>query len=284
MIAALLLLWVQASGPSTTVAVEAAAVARPAADVGPDDGRVAVDHVRAGVELVQPLGPADVLKVAGSADVLRYDWAGATAGLPEDLRAFRLEGAYRHAFDARWSGVVLGSVQLQFEEGADADDGRSYGVGAGALHRFGPELTAGALARVITRTEGRPYVFLLPYIEWKPAPSWAIRTEAREGLGLEATRFLDDAGAWSLQARLVYQERRFRLDADAIRPEGVLEDARLTLAAGLRWRPSPGLHVSLTAGLDLRQTFTLEDREGRRGVEYETESGPLVGVHLGWTF
>lgn len=283
MIAHLIILALQTQGPTTTATFETSGTIRPSARVEPGDGKAALTHLKALGELLHRFGPADALRVAGGAEVLHYGWSG-MPGWPEDLRVLRLEGTYRHAFDPQWSGVAHASSALQFEEGAEPVDGGSYGLGAGALYRFGPELTVGALARVITRIEDRPYVFLQPYLEWSPAPSWTIRTESREGLGLEATHLLDEAGAWALHARLVYHERRFRLDEDAIRPEGIFEDARVTLAAGVRWRPSPGLLLSVVAGVDLRQEFTLEDEKGRQGAEFESDPGPLVGVHLAWTF
>ena len=46
-------------------------------------------------------------------------------------------------------------------------------------------------------------------------------TAAREGAGIEAIHALDAAGVWSVQVRAVYQERRFRLDDDGLRPEGI---------------------------------------------------------------
>src|SRR5688572_29153408 len=99
------------------------------------------------------------------------------------------------------------------------------------------------MLRVQTRVEERPYVVIVPYLEWKPSPAWTIRTDYGEGAGLEATFRLDDA--WALQSRAVYNERRFRLDEDAIRPEGIFQDARFTVMVGIRWQPTPDLTVAL---------------------------------------
>lgn len=284
MIGCLVLLCLQQEGPSTTVTFSTIDSYRFAADLDPGDGDVALTLVKASGDVFHKFGPTDFLRVIGGVDHLHYDWSGVAAPLPEDFFVLRLEGTYIHAYGEHWSGVAYASSYFQFEEGADVADGGAYSGAIGALYRFGPELTVGGLLRVLTRIEDSPYVFIQPYFEWKPSPSWTIRMEQREGFGVEGTRLLDEGGEWALQARMVYSERRFRLDEDAVRPEGVFEDARFTVVGGVRWQPSPRLSVALGVGMDLWQEFTLEDEGGHQGAETESGPGPLAGFYFTYTF
>jgi hypothetical protein len=279
----LLLVLLQSHEHSTVVTFGTLDTLRWPADLDAGEGDVAFTSLRAWGELFQRLDRGNILRAAGGVERFRYDWSG-REGLPEDLSAYRLEATYLHAFDARWKGVAQMSSAFQFEAGADVADGGAYGAGAGVLYQSSPRLTVGAALRVFTRIEDRPLVALLPYFEWKPSPAWSLRTEAREGAGLELTRALDDAAVWSLQARVAYQERRFRLDGEGQRPEGVFQDARLSLMAGIRWQPVRGVSASLALGLDVHQRFTLEDSRGRRSSEFESEPAPLLGLYVSSSF
>jgi hypothetical protein len=106
----------------------------------------------------------------------------------------------------------------------------------------------------------------------------------REGVGLEAMHHLDDKGVWSLLARGVFSERRFRLNEDAIRPNGVFEDSRFTAMVGGRWQPHAHLSVSLVLGLDLQQKYALEDERGRNREEFESRPGLVLGFHWNASF
>lgn len=279
----LLLVLPQSHEHSTVVTFGTFDTLRWPADLDAGDGDVALTALRASGELFHRLDGGNILRAAGGVERFRYDWSG-REGLPEDLSAYRLEAAYLHAFDARWKGVAQISSAFQVEEGADVADGGAYGAGAGVLYQASPELTVGAALRVFTRIEDRPLVALLPYFEWKPSPAWTLRTDVREGAGLELTRALDDAAVWSLQARVAYQERRFRLDGEGQRPEGIFQDARGSLMAGIRWQPVRGVSASLALGLDFHQRFTLEDARGRRGSEFESDPGPLLGLYVSSSF
>jgi hypothetical protein len=271
-------------GPSTTVTFSTIDSYRFPTDLDPGDGDVALTLVKASGDVFHKFGPTDFLRAIGGVDFLHYDWSGVGATMPEDFFVLRMEGTYIHAYDEHWSGIGYASAYFQFEEGADVADGGAYSVAAGALYRFGPEFTLGGLFRVLTRIEDSPYVFIQPYFEWKPSPSWTLRMEQREGFGVEATHLLDDAGEWALQARAVYSERRFRLDDDALRPEGVFEDARFTVVGGVRWQPMPRLSAAVGVGADLWQEFTIQDRGGHQGAEFESAPGPLVGFYFTYTF
>jgi hypothetical protein len=222
--------------------------------------------------------------IGSAGEFFGYDWSGGLTGLPEDLQALRLSAATVHFFDGHWRGVAFASSSLHYEEGADVADGGSYSGGVGAAYRFGPELTLGALLGAVTRIEDDPSLFLMPYVEWKPSAHWTIRTEMRDGVGLEGMVHVDEKGVWSLLARGVFSERRFRLGEDAVRPNGIFEDSRFTVMVGGRWQPHAHLSVSLILGWDLRQQYALEDESGREREEFESRPGMVLGFHLTASF
>lgn len=279
----LLLALLQSHDRSTVVTFGTLDTMRWPADLDAGDGDVALTALRASGELFHRLDAANILRAVGGVERFQYDWSG-KEGLPEELSVYRLEATVLHAFDARWKGVAQISSALQFEEGADVADGGAYGAGAGVLYQSGPELTVGAALRVFTRIGDRPRALLLPYVEWKPSAAWTLRTEAREGAGLELTLALDDAAVWALQARAVYREQRFRLDDEGQRPEGIFQDARVSLLAGIRWQPVRGVTLSLAVGVDVHQRFTLEDNRGHRRSEFESDPAPLLGLYVSSSF
>lgn len=276
--------------PATTVTFTTIDSYRFETGLDPGEGEVDLTLLKASGDLFHKFGPTDFLRVIGGVDYLHYGWSSdASFGpglddLPEDLYVLRLESTVIHAYDEHWSGVAYASSYFQFEEGADVFDGGAYSVAAGALYRFGPEFTLGALLRVLTRIEESPYVFIQPYFEWKPSPAWTVRMEQREGFGVEAIYLLDEKGEWALQSRMFYSERRFRLDEDAVRPEGVFEDARFTAVVAVRWQPRTGMSLAVGGGADLWQEFTLQDEGGHRGAEVESDPGALVGFYFTYTF
>jgi hypothetical protein len=284
MLTIMLLLALQNEGPSTLVTFRNADSYRLPANLASDGGDVALTYFKSTTEVFHKFDPKNFLQIGGTGEFFGYDWTGGSIGLPEDLQAFRLNAAYLHFFDEHWRAVAFASISFQFEEGADTSQGGTYAGGVGAAYRFGPELTLGALLGALTRIEDDPSVFLMPYVEWKPSGRWTIRTEMRDGLGLEGLHHLDDAGVWSLQARGVFSKRRFRLSEDAIRPNGVFEDARFTVMVGGRWQPLSHLSVSLVLGLDLRQQYALEDERGREREEFESHPGLVLGFYFTGSF
>jgi len=277
MMTLILMLALQSEGSSTMVTVRNADTYRLPVDLASDAGDVALTHFKSTAEVFHKFDPRNFLQVGGTGELFGYDWSGGLIGLPEDLQVLRLNAAYIHFFDEHWRGVAFASGSFHYEEGADVADGGTTAGGIGAAYRFGPELTLGALLGAVTRIEDDPSVFLMPYVEWKPSVYFTFRTEMRDGLGLEAMHHLDEKGVWSLLARGVFSERRFRLGEDAIRPNGVFEDSRFTVMVGGRWQPHAHLSVSLILGWDVRQQYALEDEGGRDREEFESRPGLVLG-------
>jgi hypothetical protein len=266
----------------TTVTLFAFETFRLGADLDGAPGEVAMSHSKLSFQLDHVLPSDDSLYVNGGIDWLRYEFSEGAPELFRDVYVRRLEAAFIHPFDEAWSGVAYGSVYSLSEEGADASDALSIGAGAGALYRASPDLTVGGLLRVQSRIEARPLIFPNPYLEWRFAPGFELKTEQRLGYGLILSW---EAGPTvSLEPRVLYMVRRFRLDGDPILPEGVVEDERGGLDVTLRWSPDPDLSVALTLGADLWQEFALDDRSGDKVAEFETGMQPYAAFSFQLAF
>jgi hypothetical protein len=284
MLRLILMLALQSEGSSTMVTVRNTDTYRIPTNLASDAGDVALTHFKSTADVFHKFDPKNFIQVGGTGEFFGYDWSGGSIGLPEDLQGLRLNAAYIHFFDEHWRGVAFASSSFHYEVGADVVDGGTYAGGMGVAYRIGPELTLGALLGALTRIEDDPTGFLMPYVEWRPSARWTVRTEMREGLGLEGLHHLDDAGVWSLLARGVFSKRRFRLGEEAVRPNGVFEDSRFTVMVGSRWQPHAHLSVSLILGLDLRQQYALEDERGRQREEFESHPGLVLGFYFTGSF
>lgn len=280
----IVMLALQGEGSSTMVTFRNSDTYRLPADLASDAGDVALTHLRSTAEVFHKFDSRNSLQVGGTGEFFGYDWSGGLTGLPEDLQVLRLNAAYLHFFDDHWRGVAFASSSFHFEERADVAEGGTYAGGVGAAYRFGPELTLGALLGAVTRIEDDSSIFVMPYVEWKPSAHWTLRTEMRDGLGLEGMHHLDEKGVWSLLARGVFSKRRFRLGEDALRSNGVFEDSRFTVMVGGRWQPHAHLGVSLILGWDLRQQYALEDERGREREEFESRPGLVLGFSFTASF
>lgn len=284
MITIVLLAALQHAGPSTAVGFGTSDSYRPPADLEAGDGDVALTHLKATGELMHPLDPQHLFRFMATAEALRFDWSSATPGLPEELSVLRLETMLLHVFDSRWTGIAYASTGFHYEEEAEAADGATYAGALGALYRFGPELTVGGFLGASTRLEDGAHVILLPYLEWRPAARWSLKTDYRDGVGVELSHALAEGSAWALATRASYGERRFRLAEDSIRPDGLFEDSRTSITVGIRFQPSHGLSASLVVGVDVSQRFAIEDERGRAEIEFESRPGPFVGFQFSSMF
>jgi hypothetical protein len=255
-----------------------------------DGGDVSLVHSKVSFDLRQFLSRQDMVLLQTGVDFLRYDFSGDSAlgtatGEPwEDVFIFRADLVYMHFFDARWSGLVYGSLYDSFEDGADKGDGVSFGAGVGVLYRSSPQFMIGAALRAVTRIEESPYVFVVPQIDWQFSPGWTLKTESRSPFTLTLSRDLGEPAHWAAEARTHYWLRRFRLDDDALVPEGIVQDDRVSVEVGVKWTPCESFWASLHVGADVWQEFTIEAKNGNDIGDTSTDPAPYLAVALSASF
>jgi hypothetical protein len=260
-------------------------------DLDGTDASVSVAQYKVSLELFRMAGAADFFRLSAAGEALEYDFTdlktvipGAPEEFAEEIDAYRIDPSYVHAFDAAWSGVLYGTIAWAFEEEGNMADSAAGALGTGAFYRSGPDLTAGLTLHVQLRIDDHPWIYPLPYLEWKISPDALLKTEQKAGYGLTFDYTLDEAKTLTFEARARYQARRIRLRRDNVIPQGILDDQRGMMDVGIRWQPLANLRVTLYAGMDFWQEFTFEDRTGNTLVELESESPAFVGLAAGWEF
>jgi hypothetical protein len=253
-------------------------------------GRVAVGFYKASFDFFHMFDMQNMIRINGGVDWLHYDWSSDAALIPgvldpfEDVYTWRLESTFMHGFDEHWTGLAYASAYWMFEEDANLADAVSYGLGLGAMYRVDKDLTFGAVLRAQTRPEDHPWIFPVPYVDWKISPDVTLKTEEKAGYGLGLSWSLDEARQFSFESRMYYWIRRFRLEDDAMPTEGVAQDQRFAWDAGVRYQPSSSASVAAYVGVDLWQDFKVEDHEGDDIAEVESKPSPFVAVSLSWSF
>jgi hypothetical protein len=260
-------------------------------DLKGTDASVSVARYKVSVEFFRRAGPQDFFRLSVAGEALEYDFTnlktlipGAPEEFAEEVDAYRIDPSYTHVFDAHWSGVVYGTVSWAFEEEGHMRESTSGALGAGAFYRFDPDLTLGLALHVQFRIEDHEWIYPLPYVEWKISETAHLRTESRAGYGLAFELALDEEGRFGVESRLRYQGRRIRLRRDRPVSNGILDDQRALWDVGVRWQPLRPLSLSLYAGFDVWQEFTLEDETGSNLAELETETAPFIGFSGSWRF
>jgi hypothetical protein len=273
----------------TTITLNANDSTRPSSDLD-SEGEVAITHLKLSVDITHLASQRDILTFSGGVDLLRYDFSDDAGFFPgatdlfDDVHVLRLEGSYMRVFNQRWMGLGYGAIFHSFEQGASLQDSVTFAIGVGILCRIDEKLTVGLTLRPQTRIEDSPYLYPVPYIDWKISPRLDLRTEQKAGYGFGLAYALDQAKEVALDTRAYYAARRFRLDSRSIPDEGVIEDERVAWDVGFRFQPSPRFSAGLHAGIDLWQRFSVENKQGNNLEKIHTDPVPFLAFSLSYGF
>lgn len=261
------------------------------ADLDDSDAKVSIAHYKISGELFHMEGMENIIRVSAAGEFLEYDFEdldtlvpGAPRETAEEVHAYRVDPSFVHVFDPTWSGFVYGTVSVAYEEHASLGDALSGAAGVGALYRSSPELKLGLAIHVQFRIEDKPWLYPLPYVEWRLSPRAILKTEQKAGYGLTFDYTLDEANTVLFESRMRYQGRRVRLREESVPSEGIFDDQRFMVDVGVRFEPRKDLKLGLYVGVELWQQYTFEDSRGHRGIEDETEPQAFVGFAGSWAF
>lgn len=256
-------------------------------DLESSDVKVTVAHYKVSAELYRMASPTDHFRLSFAGEFLEYDFTdldtvfpGAPEEFAEEVHAWRLDPSYTHVFDAAWSGVLYGTAAWAYEEEGNMGDSAAGAVGAGIFHRSGPDLTIGLAIHVQYLIEESPWIYPLPYLDWKISDRASLRTESKAGYGISLDYALDEEKAFTLEARARYQSRRIRLREENVISDGILDDQRGLVDLGIRWQAARNVRIALTGGVNAWQEFTFEDETGSNLVELESAASPFLGFSL----
>ncbi|MFW5815330.1 MAG: TonB-dependent receptor [Wenzhouxiangella sp.] len=249
------------------------------------DGGGSYSATRASIEagLAFATGPRDSIGVSlgYTRDDYRFDGSSGLAGRDPwgSLHEYRASVPWRKGFGERINAFALPSLRWSAESGGDLGDAMTAGLIAGASYRVSDRLSVGPGIGVFDEIEDSVNVFPILLIDWQITDTLALETGgglgATRGPGLQLNSTAIEGWTLSLGAR--YETYRFRLDDDGAVPDGVGEEKGVAMFLAAGYRSSPGVSVSVLAGLELDGKLRLEDSSGGTILSDDADPAPFVG-------
>ncbi|WP_170360040.1 hypothetical protein [Ruegeria arenilitoris] len=220
--------------------------------------------------------------VGVSASFGRFDYNFSEANNQpwEDIRDIRVSLPVRFRVGNTATAFISPQIRWDYQSGATASDGRTYGAFAGIAWKLSERLTIGPAFGVFSQLEDDDIDFFPALlVDWDISDRWNLNTGsgigATQGPGLTLSYALNNEMTLSLSAR---SERiRFRLDGDGLAPDGVGEDKSIPVVLALGYSPNPGVSLNVFAGAELDGRLTLDDANGSELSRQNYETAPLVG-------
>jgi hypothetical protein len=181
--------------------------------------------------------------------------------------------------DQHWAWFVGGIIQVSGEPDADIGDSATYGGFAGARYAFSENfgLSFGFAAK--SRLEDDAIVIPLIGLDWKINERVTVATEGT--FGFITVKLADE---WNAVVSGGWELRDYRLDDDAILPDGVVSDSRVPIGLAFEWKPSPNTTLSIGGGVVVWQEFEFRDNDGDDVSETNTDPAPFIGVSATFRF
>jgi hypothetical protein len=176
---------------------------------------------------------------------------------------------------------VSPGLRYDYEDGADRDDGRTWGAFAGLAWRFSDTLTLGPAFGAYTEVESDDLdVFPAILVDWQITDRARLTTGptlgATQGPGLAFDYAVTEDLRLGVAGR--YENIRFRLNDDGPAPGGVGQDESFPLVVTLDYEPFPGSRLAAFAGAELGGRLRLEDASGALVETRDYDPAPVLGV------
>ncbi|WP_247744166.1 hypothetical protein [Ruegeria sp. R14_0] len=227
------------------------------------------------------LGGGTSVGLSASVGRFDYDFSQADNQPWRDIRDIRVSVPVRFRVGNKASVFVSPQVRWDYQSGAKASDGRTYGVFAGIAWQVSESLTIGPAFGAFSQLEDDSTDFFPALlVDWDINDRWNLNTGsgvgATQGPGLTLNYALSDTMTLGLSAR---SERiRFRLDGDGLAPNGVGEDKSIPVVVSFGYNPNPGVSLNVFAGAEFDGRLTLDDANGAELSRQSYETAPLIGV------
>ncbi len=224
-----------------------------------------------------------------SASFGRFDYSFSEANNQpwEDIRDIRLSVPLRFRVGEAATVFVSPQVRWDYQSGASASDGQTYGVFAGIAWKLNERLTIGPAFGAFSQLEDDDTDFFPALlVDWDINDRWNLNTGsgigATQGPGLTLSYALNEDMSLSLSAR---SERiRFRLDGNGLAPDGIGEDKSIPVVLAFGYSPNPGVSLNVFAGAEFDGRLTLDDAEGSELSRQSYETAPLAGFAFRFRF
>lgn len=210
-----------------------------------------------------------------------YDFGRSDNRPWEDIRDVRLTVPLRFSLDDGPSVFLSPQLRWDYEQGASASDGFTYGVFAGLSWELGPNLRLGPAFGVFSEVGTNDLeVFPAVLVDWRFADRWTLGTGsglgATQGPGVSLQYEMSDDVTLGMAVRS--ESLRFQLDDDGLAPGGVGEDSSIPVVLSVQYEPNPGISLTAFAGAEFNGELTLENASGRTVSEQGYETAPIAGV------
>jgi opacity protein-like surface antigen len=201
----------------------------------------------------------------------------------QDIRSLQFGLALRYLADNNWTLFGLPVLRYSAEENVSLNQGREYGLIAGASYRFSDRLTIGPGLGAFQSIGNEDDVFPVLFINWRMTDTLSVET----GRGLAATRGPGltlqwrPMQKWQFGVAARYEKYRFRLDDGA---DGIGQDKSVPVIATASWQSAGGLKLSALAGVETAGVLSLENRDGSFVTEQTYSTAPIAGLVASFSF
>lgn len=176
---------------------------------------------------------------------------------------------------------VAPGLRYDYEDGADRDDGRTWGVFAGAAWRFSDTLTLGPAIGAYTEIGSDSLdVFPAILVDWQITDRARLTTGPTVGATQGPGLAFDYAVTEDLRVGVAgrFENIRFRLNDDGPAPGGIGQDRSFPLVLTLDYAPFPGSRLAAFAGAEFGGELRLEDASGVLVETRDYDPAPILGV------
>lgn len=176
---------------------------------------------------------------------------------------------------------VAPGLRYDYENGADRDDGRTWGAFAGVAWRFSETLTLGPAFGAYTEIGSDDLdVFPAILVDWQITDRARLTTGptvgATQGPGLAFDYAVTEDLRLGVAGR--FENIRFRLNDDGPAPGGIGQDRSFPVVFTLDYTPFPGSRLAAFAGAEFGGELRLEDASGAVVETRDYDPAPILGV------
>lgn len=177
----------------------------------------------------------------------------------------------------QWTAVSGLFFRFAGETHADVSDSFTWGGYVAGRYSASKDFSITIGVRANSRIEDDWTILPALGMDWHVSPS--VRVQLIPAVGGEAFRVSTPIGDdWTFMIDAEYQSRDFRLEDGAPLSEGVVRDARLSVGMGVLWKPCDTVEITAHAGAIAWQEFRIDDSDGNRLTESNTDPTPYIFI------